>query len=103
MKGHLVAFKLSMAAKSLSAALPLRSCQATSSWGWWGTNAVGEFASPAGKEGRQGGQLWPTPLVTPGAPTHTQTRASGQCGGGTSAKLLLLSLSFPQPSDRWDD
>lgn len=57
MKGHLVAFKLYVTAKSLSAALPLMLCQAASGWGWWGTKAAGEFASPAGREGGQGGQL----------------------------------------------
>jgi len=63
MKGHLVAFKLYMTARSLSAALPLRLCPATSGWGWWGTKAC-----PAGREVGQGGQFWPMPLVTPG--TH---------------------------------
>lgn len=100
MKGRLVAFKQHVTAKSLSAALPLRLCQVTSGWGWWSTKAVAEFVSPAEREGGQGGQLWPTPLVTPGAHRMLSPR---QRGGGTSAKLLLLGLPFPQPSDRWDD
>lgn len=94
LKGRLVAFKQYMTAKSLSAALPLRLCQVTSGWGWWSTKAAGE------SEGGRGGQLWPTPLVTPGA--HRML-SPGQRGGGTSEKLLLLGLPFPQPSDRWDD